>query len=310
MIFGTLIIGYLFLGGAGAGFSIVLSFFELDAARQARCQKQSGSKHPLLYPREFFALCWPFCLAILVFAVLCLLIDLGRLDRALSLLTAPSVSALTIGTYSLLITIGCSAAFAAMRMFGRVVPSPWFVRVLGTGGIISGIVTAVYTGVLLMSLASVLFWDSYLLPALFLLSALSTGCACALLGTYFVNTRRSLFLISKKLIAFDKVLIALELLILAIYFGVAYVDPATTVTAQAFLVGEASWLFWGGLVMGGLVVPLVLEVKLSAGNYQRQILWLVLLVLIGGLILRICIVQAASYDITQTTPMVYQELGI
>ena len=91
------------------------------------------------------------------------------------------------------------------------------------------------------------------------------------------------------------VIIALEVLVLGLYLTLAYINPSTKSIAEVFLSGDLYLLFWIGLVICGLVIPLILEGCVSQNNYHRQILWIALFVLIGGLVLRYIIVEAASF---------------
>ncbi len=320
MLFSPLIIAYLFLGGVGAGFLVFLSLLELIQVRRSFRRPVNGSVRRrrflglLLggasaeYPKELFMRCWPFCLSILGFAVVCLLFDLGRIDRALSLFTNPTLSALSVGSYGLLLAIGCAAAFSFIRVLKLSHTPRRPVLILSVSGIIFGLVTAVYTGMLLRRLVAVLFWTSPFLPLLFLLSSLSTGVACVLLGASFVDSRRSLVRMMRNLTRIDAVLIVLETIILGAYLAFTFADPNTTSTALALLVGDMSWVFWVGLVGCGMALPFILEMRITAGNYSTQVIWIALLVLVGGLILRFCIVEAASYDITQSASLIYHTL--
>lgn len=74
-IFDSLIVAYLFLGSTGGGALTVLSLLEaLNSPRLAACR--------WLLPAEFFARAWAACAIVLGLSVVCLLADLGRIDRA------------------------------------------------------------------------------------------------------------------------------------------------------------------------------------------------------------------------------------
>jgi formate-dependent nitrite reductase membrane component NrfD len=306
-MFGTLIIGYLFLGGAGAGSLIVLSLLENIAARRSiehparhlvRQTVREKSKHPAAFSDcspESYSVCWPLCLAFLVFAAISLLFDLGRVDRVLNLFVMPSFSALSIGAYGLLIAIICAAAFSFCRMpSSRPIPR-MLTKVISMVGIASGFTTAIYTGVLLQSLTPVPFWNSFLLPVLFALSALSTGIAVMFVGISFTHTRIPIFMTIRTLAGIDVVILVLEALALVAFLALAYADPSAKNAAHAVILGDLSWLFWAGLIASGLIVPFILETRIFLKNRNGPALAAALLILAGGLTLRICIVGAASY---------------
>lgn len=304
MVFDALIVAYLFLGGAGAGALVVLSFLEFISSLK---YAQASARFPWTreLPQKFYQICWPLCLVVLLFSILALSFDLGRFDRLFYLVTAPSISALTIGAYGLVVAVLCSLFFFITRIFDSLDSSVYLVRVIAMIGVLVGCITALYTGVLLSSLASVLFWQTPLLPLLFLLSSLSTGIACLFLGLSFVEARKPFARAVIYLARIDAVLIILETLCLAAYLLMAYGAPENTPVVLAFFGGSLTVLFWGGLVGCGLVLPFVLEWFVSPKNYRMQVLWIALFVLIGGLLLRICIVGAAAFDITQTPQLLY-----
>lgn len=302
-MFDILVICYLFLGGAGAGALIFLSLLEIiTVSNKPRTVNALRPWYSLL-PREFFVRAWSICFAVLLFAILCLMFDLGRIDRLLSLVTSPTPSTLTIGAYSLLASLVCAAFFAISRLFDTVSLSKIGFGVIAFFGILVGVVTAVYTGILLSSMASILFWQNPLLPLLFLLSSLSTGIALLFLGMVFTDVRSHFIKAIKAFARIDAVIIIFELLCIAVYFILDFIDPVTQSTIIALIFTEMSWLFWIGLIGCGLIVPFVLEQYISSENYRNQLLWIAFLVLIGGALLRVCIVEAASYDITQTSTL-------
>lgn len=192
-MFNLLTTGYLFLGGAGAGALVVLGALEcanvrrrfaLPPARAARVERA------LALPDEFFARGWPVCFVALAAGMLCLLVDLGRPERLLNLLTSPEPSAIAVGAYALVLALACAGVFSLVELLDGVRVRPAVVWGAAVAGVAAGLVAVAYTGVLLQGLASVLFWQTPLLPMLFSLSSLSCGIACAFLGAAFVETRR------------------------------------------------------------------------------------------------------------------------
>ena len=69
--------------------------------------------------------------------------------------------------------------------------------------------------------------------------------------------------------------------------------------AQALVAGDLRWVFWGGAVLCGLAVPFALERYLTHGNSRTQLLWIAAALLAGGFALRLCLVGAGAYDVTQ-----------
>ncbi|WP_165044276.1 NrfD/PsrC family molybdoenzyme membrane anchor subunit [Adlercreutzia sp. ZJ138] len=166
-------------------------------------------------------------------------------------------------------------------------------------GLVSGLASIAYTGVLLSSLASVLFWQTAFLPILFTTSALSCGIACVFLSMAFVEGRQSVTRPLMNLIRIDSVAIVMEAVILAFYLAWGLSDNGTASVAWALVTGDLSLWFWGIVFAVGLVAPFVMERFVSRMNYRTQLVWIAAAVLLGGFALRFCIVAAGAYDVTQ-----------
>ena len=313
-MFSALIVAYLFLGGSGAGALVVLCVLEcLDAQRHQGQRRRallamaglygqgiggSTSRAPHL-PRNFYARAWPIALVMLATGILCLLCDIGHPERVLALVFSPEPTAVTVGSYALVVSLGVACAFAGLSLFeGFDIPMS-AVRAVGVVGVVAGVVTISYTGILLQGMASVVFWQTPLLPAVFVLSALSCGMACVFVALAFTESRVTLVFPTSVFAMLDSAFILLEAVALAAFVAVGFMHEESRDAAQALFSGDLRWLFWGGIVGIGLVVPFVLE-RLSVPEGRRfQLLWTGAFVLAGGLMLRFCVVAAASYDVTQ-----------
>lgn len=155
---------------------------------------------------------------------------------------------------------------------------------------LSGIAVMIYTGVLLASLKAHAMWASPALPVLFTVSALSTGSAMvALLKPEVVLDAVTGGTVGSLLHSADIVLIILELFILLTY--VLLLRGAGDKTAQRvsarWLTGSTAPLFWGGMIVVGLLVPLMLY-AFASGQLAGVVA--PVLVLLGGLLLRFLVV--------------------
>lgn len=291
-----LTICYLFLGGTGAGALAVLCV--LECARTLRWRA-------LAMPEEFFARGWPVCTVALATGILCLLVDLGRPDRLLLLLISPEPSAIAVGSFALVAALACAAAFSAFALFDTVQLSRVATVCLAAVGIVAAALTTTYTGVLLESLASVLLWQTPLVPMLFVLSSASCGIATAFLAASFVETRHPYRGPLVWLARVDGIVVLAEAGCLAAFLLLAFMGEGTAAAARALAFGQLAPMFWGVLVVCGLAVPLVLERFLTHGNSRTQLLWIAALLLAGGFALRWCIVGAGAYDVTQMPEALY-----
>lgn len=323
-LFSALAVMYLFFGGSGAGAVVVLSVLEFRDAQRHQGQARraavaraglrgsagtaasiAGSGRSLGLPRNFYARAWPLAFVLLGAGALCLLCDIGRPDRLLALVAHPSLSAIAVGAWAIAVCLLVAGAFTALSLFEGMDMPPTGVRALGFVGVISGLVTAVYTGVLLQGMASVVFWQTAFVPAAFVCSSLSCGIASVFAALSFTEARQPLNAFAVRLAQVDSALIVLEAMCLAGLLAVGFATPGAHDAAWSLAGGEYRWLFWGGLVGVGLVAPFVLE-RISAPERRRALLlWTGCLVLAGGLALRWCMVLAARYDVTQIPGAVY-----
>ena len=313
-MFNMLITCYLFLGGAGAGALVVMGVLEYLNAQQrfgdhpdetSTANRRRRIRRAFTLPDEFFSRGWSFCFVALATGMLCLFADLGRPDRILNLLLFPELSAITVGAYALVLSLVCSGAFALLSLLETPrIPVPAIIT-LATVSILSGLAAMTYTGVLLQSMASILFWQTPLLPIVFVLSSFSCGIALVFFSTSFVEARYSFLRPITWLCRADSIAIALEAAFLAAYLVWGFNAEGTRLAAEALATGDLCLLFWVGLVACGLAVPFALERFVTHGNYRAQLLWIGTFLLAGGFVLRYCIVGTADYDVTHMPDLLY-----
>jgi formate-dependent nitrite reductase membrane component NrfD len=155
-------------------------------------------------------------------------------------------------------------------------------RKIGLVGTVFGFFLASYTGVLLSATAQPFWSDARLMGALFLASGASTGLAAVTLllflgggsaGEAWTKLKRA-----------DRFAISFELVVLALFL--VLIGSA----GQPIISGAFAPLFWGGLVVLGLLIPLALEV-VGHGAKMAGVLSAIL-VLIGGFVLRYVMVMS------------------
>jgi formate-dependent nitrite reductase membrane component NrfD len=151
----------------------------------------------------------------------------------------------------------------------------------------SGLALALYTGVLLGVQTARPLWNSPLLPLLFLASGLS-GAAALLLLVDRGGARGRLW------VRADLLFLVAEILLLGLYVLGLASGPAAGRSAVALLLGGVyTPVFWGLVVVGGLLVPLVAE-ALAARQETHGGWFPAVLVLAGGFLLRWVLVAAGQ----------------
>ncbi|MDR3316191.1 MAG: polysulfide reductase NrfD, partial [Coriobacteriales bacterium] len=170
--------------------------------------------------------------------------------------------------------------------------------------VVFGLGIMVYTGVLLSSMKSKPFWNTPALPVLFTTSALSTASAALAAlaglwpaGEHFISAEGAVLeteqvteIFVEQLHTIDTILVMAEIVVLLVY--VILMRAAGNVTARAmadsWLRGKSAPLFWGGMVVAGLLLPFLFYV--TGGILATAIA--PVLVLAAGLLLRFMVVYA------------------
>jgi formate-dependent nitrite reductase membrane component NrfD len=279
---GWMIVLYIFLAGLGGGtflFSLVLLFM---------------SKYESI--ARIGALVGPL---VVLFASLLLLFDLGSPSRAYRLFTTPKTlmsSWMTRGAWILtaFIILGLAYALPAFSLFKWL---PWS-QASGWGqgiGIAAGVlalIVPIYPGLLLGVIKSIPLWNTSALPPIFFLSGLDTGIAVLVLVSLFLPS--TIDVAGFHLLGtIDIILIVL--LMVALFAYVEIVRQAGTTAAASVRLLKTP-LFIGGVVVAGLILPLVLLIISVSIQDIRSIRILDgitgVLILAGALLLRFSVVTS------------------
>ena len=154
--------------------------------------------------------------------------------------------------------------------------------------IVLSIILGVYTGILLSAFNARPLWNTSLLGPLFLVSGLSTGAATIMWMSRNHQERRLFTRI-------DLLLIVVELFfIIHLFMGFLAGPEVQVEAAKLFITGQFAFPFWGLVVFMGLVLPALLEM-LELRGVKIPAAIPALLILLGGLIFRILMVEAGEF---------------
>jgi len=280
---------YLYLAGMGAGSYIIGAIinwfinpsrlipiwgFPLDMAKVA-----------LLWGPILVAIGAPF-----------LILDLGIKKRFLYACLNPKTSWVARGFLILSIFI----VFGVVLLAKSVLPFEWlraeapFWYVAEVITIIFAFATAFYTGILLKATKSIPLWNTYLLPLLFLISALSTGSMAIILSTLGTSLLSLDSAALKILMGGEQILVVIEGIVLFLYLSRRYkASEQGKDSVRLLLFGEKKLLFWGGVVLLGFIFPVVLE-NISSLTHGNAVLIFAagLILLCGGFFLRLGVLSA------------------
>ncbi|MDO4442964.1 MAG: polysulfide reductase NrfD [Slackia sp.] len=290
-MFGPFIIMYLFLGGCGAGMLFVSSVWSiLFHRRSARTQRESAA----------FRMCRNRCFAtgavIVCLGAVCLLADLGRPERFILLFFRPNETYLTFGTFVL-------AALMAVSLFLSAANHLYLPCVGARAKVVAEILCAVlsmavmtYTGLFLQGLYAVAFWDTWLVPVLFVLSAMSMGVSSCLFVASFL---RDCWLFGddvKRMHGIHLAVLVFEAAALVAFLASAAFGRGEAPSSLALLLCDPllPW-FVVGVVLCGLAIPAACETVLFAKRIERAFPLVDALCIFGGFALRMCIVSAGLH---------------
>ncbi|MDH3322338.1 MAG: polysulfide reductase NrfD [Flavobacteriaceae bacterium] len=149
------------------------------------------------------------------------------------------------------------------------------------------IILGIYTGILLSAFNARPLWNNAILGPLFLISGLSTGAATILLLSKSHYERN---MISK----IDILLIAIELfLIIHMLMGMSAGSEVQIEALKVIVDGEFTVMFFVFVVILGLIFPALLE-SIELMGYKIPMAIPAILILIGGLIFRMVMVEAGQ----------------
>jgi formate-dependent nitrite reductase membrane component NrfD len=218
------------------------------------------------------------------------LLFLGKPWRFWRIMFRPQTSWLARGFIFVVLFVGSGAI---QLMLSHWMPSSVaeILFKISTGILAFGV--TVYTGIILKNIKGVPFWNSILLPVLFVL--------CGILGGFGLSVVIALAGGDVNLVAAEwgsRILLIANALVIIIYLFQA--DRREEVGKQSVmeqLHGNSAPIFWGGIVALGIVIPLALAVtslvavKITSG----LLVFGVVCEIIGGLALRYCVLKAGAY---------------
>ena len=228
-----------------------------------------------------------------------LLADIGRPQALLGLLASPFASLVSLGAWIMMLSALVSVALAVLLVMNRA-KGPMLVALEAAGGVLS-VAALVYTGLLLSTMPSVDFWNTWLLVVLFVISGVTCGIAategvCIALGGPLRHPERQAGAHGAGAVVEA---VALAALLISRWLAT---EPARA-SVERLLAGDCSGAFLGGVVLVGIAAPLACLVLRRAGNGKALALAAAACTLIGGLALRWCVVNAAVVEEVALGPL-------
>lgn len=268
------IVWYFFVGGVAAGAYVLAAMADFFGREEDRRLARMG-----------YAVAFPLAL---ICAIL-LTLDLGMPGRTFNMFRMFRLgSPMSVGSWALLGFGLASAISLGLALRDR--PGDLRIRkIVAVPGGLLGFFIASYTGVLLGATNRPVWAGSNWIGPLFLVSAFSTGLAVLVL----LRARRA------GLRRLHLTAIGVEALVLILFLA------SLGAGAVAFLGGSFAPLFWGGVVVAGLVLPAALALPRVAGALGPSAAAMVggvpalegaaaVLILVGGFVLRLVVLAAGQ----------------
>lgn len=194
--------------------------------------------------------------------------------------------AIGIGLLSVGILLGL---LAVLRNVGvkalRIIDGRWFDLLTA----FIGVAVTVYSGFLIAAAPGIPFWNTALLPLLWIISASICALAVVKLLVHLPHQVAARFGISLDI---AKILALLALISTALYGG----SKAAQTSAYALTYGQFAPTFWIGVVLVGILIPLAIYTATLKKDIKTLGMAAAILALIGALVLRIVVLQAGVFE--------------
>jgi len=174
-----------------------------------------------------------------------------------------------------------------IKMLNAVVDAGWFGVLLAAVGVL----VTIYSGFLIAAAPGIPFWNTALIPVLWILSA--SVCALALTELMIHRDDITRFIVrTGSGLKVAELIAVLALVNLAIYGG----TTAAKISGWALAYGPLAPAFWGGVVAVGMLIPLAIGLISWRRENKLLLATAAILALIGALILRIVVIQAGVFE--------------
>ncbi|WP_162457348.1 NrfD/PsrC family molybdoenzyme membrane anchor subunit [Gordonibacter urolithinfaciens] len=288
-MYGSLVIVYLFLGGAAAGALFVMSAWSFAFRRSenpARLLTAFESLRRRTYTVGFL---------LLAFAMICLLGDLGNPGRALMVFFLPHPTVITFGAY----TLAIEALLAALLLAASLPNSPLALRrrwldIVEALCCIGALATMAYTGIFLFQ-GSIPFWNHWSIIVLFVFSSLSSGVSVVLLIDWFTQGQSLLLRATKPLQICHVACLAAEVVFLTLFVNAAFRNPLADASLNLLMEPEMLAIAGVGVIGMGIALPITLETYSITRKECRAIPVSDFICLLGGLCLRYCLITCGVH---------------
>lgn len=195
------------------------------------------------------------------------------------------------------------SSFAVVQLvvgfpFIRDLIGPAAVPVYYTFAALAGIfalATGIYGGFIMNYCKSVPFWNTGVLPIVFVLAGVADGFGL-IMGIALAGGNSGLVATAE---TWSRALLIINALMIAVYLMSAnYTSSIAKLSVREIIVGHVALAFWGGIVVLGIIVPLTISVtSLFTGSEVSSVLLITAIVshTLGAFALKYCLLKAGIH---------------
>jgi formate-dependent nitrite reductase membrane component NrfD len=227
---------------------------------------------------------WLFALGMGLFDV----VHLSKPTRAWRIAFRPNSSWISRGFLFVIFFIGAAAIQLALSYWAAGNPAETFFKIVA-GILAFGV--AIYSGFVVGFVNGIKFWNSALMPVLFVVAGLTGGSAILLAVAAYTSAANSatVQVLARFMLVFYAIVIFIHLWVST------YSSPPARDSAIMILKGSLAGLFWLVMVLVGIVIPLVL-VSMAGPGSSAVLMVSAAMVLLGNLALRYVVLKAGRYS--------------
>jgi formate-dependent nitrite reductase membrane component NrfD len=222
------------------------------------------------------------------------MVDMAHLSKPLRfwrMLLKPKTSWIARGFLFITLFIGCAAIQLALSFWLPGTAAGTVFKVLA-GILAFGV--AIYSGFVVGYVGAIKLWNSAIVPILFVIAGLTGGLAVLLLTSLGEDAARGMAMANIML-----VVLVIYAVFMAIYLWITtYESSAARDSVMRMLRGSIAPVFWIGVVLLGIVIPIAVLSPVSLAQEASAVAFIAAAVcaILGGLALRYVILKAGMYS--------------
>jgi formate-dependent nitrite reductase membrane component NrfD len=157
---------------------------------------------------------------------------------------------------------------------------------------LSAVGVGIYGGFIMNYVKGIPFWNQGLLPVVFILAGVADGFGLAM-GVGLAGGDAS---VSWAETGSSYLLIINVLLIIVYLISARYTSEVAKISVQELLTGPSAFMFWGGLVALGMVIPAVVSLVSLIGEASTVLLIIAIVAhTLGAFALKYCLLKVGIY---------------